>query len=374
MLHAVDRHRTDASAPPRRCERCRAHLAQVDDRLDLDACALELLRHREALGIGAYDDGGCAGAKGPVVDEAPDRGRQHHADQVVAGEDERLLDRAGRDDDPLGTDPVEEVAGVDGHEPALVNRERPGRRQHLVRAGCRGGRLLIDEEDAAALRRGRRGGFAAGGAAADDEHIDAPVLGVVAARVPAVLVDLAEAGDAAQEVLVHRPQTPRPDHRAVVEADRCEGAADLVGDRQQIALERAAHVLGTNIRARTERLDADAHVRHAVDRHQAVRAAARAAEETARPVVLEAPREHAATRGIERRPDRVTCQPVRRPALECERERRRAVDPLTRLRSQAHQAADGSGSGLAGGGISVASTSFVRVSRSATNQRPQPTR
>ena len=72
------------------------------------------------------------GLERPVVDEPANGARQHHADEVVAREDERLLDRARRDDDPPGADAVEHVARVDRHEPALVDRERTRRREHLV--------------------------------------------------------------------------------------------------------------------------------------------------------------------------------------------------------------------------------------------------
>ena len=265
-----------------------------------------------------------------------DRRRQHHADEVVAGEDERLLDRAGRDDDPLGADPVEHVAGVDRA------RARP-RRSPSARAGAStsyavaaAAAALVDEEHAAALRRRGRGGRAAGAAAADHEHVDAPVLGVVAARVPAALGDAAETGDVAQEALVERPRPARPDHRAVVEADRRERAADLVDDARagRGRASRARSARATSAPSRT-RLDADADVRHAVDRHHAVRAAARAAEQPARPVVLEAAREDAPAR--RRRAPSRSCRP-RTPSTGLPSNvnvtRRRAVDPLARLGRQ----------------------------------------
>src|ERR1041384_2252025 len=101
-------------------------------------------------------------------------------------------------------------------------------------------------------------------------------------------VDAPEAGNAAQELLVQRPGPARPDHRAVVEADRRERAAHLVGDREEVVLERAPDVLRLDFHARADRLRAHADVRDAVDGHHAVRTAARAAEEPAWAVVLEA--------------------------------------------------------------------------------------
>src|SRR5207253_2123099 len=69
----------------------------------------------------------------------------------------------------------------------------------------------------------------------------------------------------------------------------------LVDDREQVAVERAEHVLRPHADALARRLDACAHVRHAVHLEQAVRAAALAAEQAARAVVREAAREDAAS-------------------------------------------------------------------------------
>src|SRR5439155_312804 len=79
-------------------------------------------------------------------------------------------------------------------------------------------------------------------------------------------------GDVAQELLVVRPEAARPDHRAVVEADGRERPAEAVDDREQIAVERAEHVLPAHVGACPDRLHAHTDVRHAVDGHQAVRA------------------------------------------------------------------------------------------------------
>ena len=147
----------------------------------------------------------------------------------------------------------------------------------------------------------------------------APVLDVEAAVRRRVLVHLAEAGDAAQELLVERPRPPRPDHRPVVEADRRERPADLVDDADQVAVERAdARSAARPRRSVADGLGADADVRDAVDLHHAVGAAARAAEQPARAVVLEAAREDALARRVERRADRVAGEGLDRLALERE--------------------------------------------------------
>ena len=127
------------------------------------------------------------------------------------------------------------------------------------------------------------------GAAADHEHLDVAVLDVIAPLSVAVFVDLAEPGDAAQELLVERPEPARSDHRPVVEPHRGERPADLVRDREQVVVEGPADVLRLHPHSSGERRHAGAHVRNAVDGQHAVRAGALAAEEPARAVVLEAP-------------------------------------------------------------------------------------
>src|SRR3954452_22199958 len=135
------------------------------------------------------------------------------------------------------------------------------------------------------------------------------MLRVVASRARSVLVDAAEARDVAQQPLVVAPEPARPDHRPVVEADGRERPADLVDDGQEIAVERAEHVLRLDDRAGMHGLGAHAYVRRAVHRHHAVGARTAAAEETAWPVVLEAAREDAYARRVQRRSDRVAREP-----------------------------------------------------------------
>ena len=162
-------------------------------------------------------------------------------------------------------------------------------------------------------------------------------------RARAVLVELPEPGRVAQELLVERPEPPRPDEGLVVEARRRERPAELVGRAHQVAVERAEEVLARDDGARADRLGADAHVRDPVHGHLTVRAVARAALQAARPVVLEAAREDAPAGGEERRAERVALEALDRLAVEGERHRLRAVDPLVRLRPGAAHAG-GSGS------------------------------
>src|SRR5581483_1868011 len=133
-------------------------------------------------------------------------------------------------------DAEQQSAGGDGNEAALVDAERASRRDDLERLLAEAAGVLVDEQDAVAVRgRGARR-REPGATAADHEHVDRAVLGVVPGAAAAVLVDPPEPGDVAEEPLVQGPQPPRPDHRAVVEADRCERSADLVDDGEQIAI------------------------------------------------------------------------------------------------------------------------------------------
>ena len=87
--------------------------------------------------------------------------------------------------------------------------------------------------------------------------------------------------------------------------------------------------------------DADADVRLPVDGHLAVRAVAGAALEAARAVVLEAPREDPATRGVERRADRVARVRVDGLAVVRDRQLLRAVDQLAGMLGEPGHAGSG---------------------------------
>src|SRR5262249_27125727 len=110
----------------------RRPVAKVDGARDGDSRARELLRDAESRLVDRDDDRVAARPDSPVVDQAPDRGRQHHSDEVVPGEDERLLAGPGRDDAPSRTARVEDVPRVDRNEPALLDADRPRGGKHFV--------------------------------------------------------------------------------------------------------------------------------------------------------------------------------------------------------------------------------------------------
>src|SRR5207244_10784469 len=62
-----------------------------------------------------------------------------------------------------------------------------------------------------------------------------------------MLVQPPQTSHVPEELLVQRPQATRSDHRAVVEADRGERAAEVVDGCEQIVFERAQHVLPTHV-------------------------------------------------------------------------------------------------------------------------------
>ena len=87
-------------------ELARPRVAEVDDLHDLGADGVELRRDRKRLVVAAQHDRPLARAD-REVDQAAHAVGEHHADEVVAGEHQRLLRRARGDDDPLGAEAVQ---------------------------------------------------------------------------------------------------------------------------------------------------------------------------------------------------------------------------------------------------------------------------
>ena len=107
--------------------------AQVGDGDDADAGVLQRERGVEPAVAGRGHDGGVAGLDGVERGEPAGAARQHHAGQVVVGEDERLLERAGRGDVARGADLVQRVALPHGDEP--VEEPERGRAAEDLDAG-----------------------------------------------------------------------------------------------------------------------------------------------------------------------------------------------------------------------------------------------
>ena len=140
-----------------------ARVTKVDDLRDLDPDLSELVGDRERVVVRAEHDRALAGLDREVANQAPHAVGEHHADEVVPGEDERLLGGAGRDDDPLRAEAVQNRAGVDRDEPALPDPESARGRKHLdaVERQIAQSRVLVHEDDAGTVRwppRARRRG------------------------------------------------------------------------------------------------------------------------------------------------------------------------------------------------------------------------
>ena len=221
----------------------RALLAKVGHRGQLHAVVEQRHGRLEPAVVDRGHHGAAARAQPVERGQAHGAAGEHHARQVVAGEQQRLLDRAGGVDDAPGAHLVERAALPHRHE-AVEGAERGRRRQHLHAGLARpGGELArarvtaLGEQAPARLRAlvgqhhvraqlGRRDRRAeAGRAAPDHEHVrvTAPVLGAPLALL-LVLAQLPEPGRVAQHLLVERPQPPRADEGLVVEARRGERA------------------------------------------------------------------------------------------------------------------------------------------------------
>ena len=199
------------------------------------------------------------------------------------------------------------------------------------------------------------------------------MLDVVAPGVPCALVELPRPAAAPQELLVQRPEPPRPDERPVVEADRRERPPDLVGDGHEVEVERPRTFCAWTTRPRGSARCIRARSAHR-RRSSGSSGSARAAEEPARAVVLERAREHALACRERRRAERVALEPGDLPARECERDRPGAVDPLAGWGSSLMRVGsrEPPGPGRLRLGKRDLETSFVRVSRSARNHSPHP--
>ena len=314
----------------------RGFLAQVGHGGQLHAVVEQGHGRLEPAVVDRGHHGAAAGAEAVERGQAHGAAGEHHAGQVVAGEQQRLLDRPGGVDDLRGRAPGGACRPA---RPARARRTRraralrtaPRRRASRARAASSracsvaalgeqapaGLRALVGQHHVGAQLGGRDRRAEARRAAPDHEHVRvaAPVLGAPLALL-LVLAQLPEPGGVAQHLLVQRPQPPRADEGLVVEAGRREGPAEEVGGAHGVELERRAGVHVLDAHALAQRLGAGAHAGGAVHLHEAVGALAGAAHEAAAAVVLEAAREGAPPPGVTA-PSR-SCLP-RAPSRPCRR-------------------------------------------------------
>ena len=242
----VDRHLGNlaALAPAPRSLGCRRSRKSTIRAISTPAASRSAAACETAI-VDREDDGTLGGLDREPVDEAPHCVRQHHADEVVAGEDERLLDDPARDDDAVGAELEQEVAVGDRHEALLEQADRDRGREQL---DARLDGAAAELRSSADARRGRRAARrrrrsprrsrrptrhpAAAAIAASSPAWPPPITATSTWRFStstrscarAVRVERTEPGGAAQELLVERPELARPDEGLVVEARRRERA------------------------------------------------------------------------------------------------------------------------------------------------------
>ena len=233
---------------------------------------LEILYRGITLGVRGEHHRTLTGPDGPEVDETADGRREQHAGLVVACEHVRALDQPGRGherpradlDQPLehGRPPLRlalhdgepVVVIASGHDAVRDDLEVLVRPDCLLQFGERGefaptavaqvaaeAVLLLDEEHPrpglGGGDRGRHPGWSATGHA--DVDVGIALVETVGGRVAG---HPSAGGEAAEHLLVGRPQPLRPDERLVVEAGAQEPSDELVGCLH-VVLQRRPRVL-----------------------------------------------------------------------------------------------------------------------------------
>ena len=180
-----------------------AALAQVRDGDDLDAGGLQRASCLEPAIRGGGDHRARPRRDAVERDQPPHAAGEHHAGQVVAREDERLLDDAGGEDELAGADLMQGGGLPDGDEPVEA-AQHGGGGEHLDAGGAgllgqltralvaafgqrapAGLGALVGQHDVGAGLGGGDRGAQPGEPAADDEHVGvaAAVLGAPLALV-----------------------------------------------------------------------------------------------------------------------------------------------------------------------------------------------
>ena len=350
----------------------------------------------ECRGIGRVvvgdDDSGGPGLHGEPVEIDAGSTRQHHARAVVAAEDERALDGAGREHDLASAHAPEALPGqalgrggqVIGHPlqqaqiVVVVIAEGRGAAEHRhVGQGAQLGLDLCDpalavrdlsrhpalaEQPAAELglrlgqdhpgsrTSGRECCHEAGGPGADHQHVavGVPMQVVVGIRMGGCR---AEAGGAADAGLVEPvPSARRAEEGLVVEAGGNE-RRECVGRRTHIRPQAGPAILAPGLEPFVEldlgrprvRIAAPARP-HELD--QRVRLLGTGGHDPPRPVVLEAPPDQMDAVGEQRRGEGIAGCTLIGTAVEAERQGLRPIDPPT-LRQPEATAHDSPSGGFA---------------------------
>ena len=137
-------------------------------------------------------------------------------------------------------------------------------------------------------------------------------------------------GEAAEHLLVGRPQPLRLDERLVVEAGAEEAADELVG-RLHVVVQGRPGVLRAHVHPRFQAAVGAADVRLVTDLHQAAWLVERRGQQTSRPVVLEAAGEDGDAGRGQRRGDGVAIEAAVVPTVPRELQGRLPIDLLAGL-------------------------------------------
>ena len=99
LVHRGFRRHLNPGRPRRLRQRPRRVVAQIGDEFDLSARFLQIERGAIGAVVRSHHDDALAHLDAVLMEIAPRGVSQHHPRPVVVGEDERALDRAGRQDD-----------------------------------------------------------------------------------------------------------------------------------------------------------------------------------------------------------------------------------------------------------------------------------
>ena len=228
----------------------------IEDANDLDSGATEVVDGCVSFLVGGQDHRPLSRSNRPEVDEPADGRRQQHTGLVVALEHVRALDESRRDDEPLGADleealehgarlaledgqPVVVVAPGDdavrddldvrpcGERLTQLGERRELGRSAVAQVAAEPVLLLDEQHPRPGLGGGDRGRHACR-SASGHAHVDVGVA-LLEAVLGWLVGDPPAGGEAAEHLLVRRPQPLRLDERLVVEAGAEEPPDELVG-------------------------------------------------------------------------------------------------------------------------------------------------
>ena len=331
---------------------------RVGNGLNHDARLVQVQGGRVAVGVGGQDNAAVAGLDGVKVDQAL-RGRgEHHAGQVVVGEDSGLLDAAGGHDQGTGPHLGHDRCVEQGNPLVGVPAPGLGRATHLevahrlrlrqqlaqllqparllgvlVEEAAARLALLIDQEDTEALPSRRHGGRQARGTGANDEHV-ASSVSLGRCRRPVGGVDSTQARHLADVPLVKRKQPARRVECLVVEANG-QKRAEPVDETQEVVGQAAERIDRAHIQSRPngQHVAAEVGARAVLDHD--IDVGVGQAVNAARPVVFETPAQKAPAAGPESAGKDVALEALAGLALKTELDGPGTVDPFPGARRQA---------------------------------------